>query len=222
MSGARGRRIAVAAAALLAVGCSSGPRAPDWQSDAAGSLDRATSAWLSGDSRTEAMEFARARAQLARTGRPAVVAQAELLRCATRIAALAYDGCPGFDALAADARPEQLAYARYLDGVADAADLALLPASQRALAASGASPSAIAAADDPLSALVAAGVALRRGAAGRASVEAVIERASHQGWRRPLLAWLLVLQRASEPDPAQALRIQRRIDLLTPPPDDSR
>jgi hypothetical protein len=211
-------RCAIAVATVLAAGCSSGPPAPDWQINAKHSLERATAAWLVGDSRAADSEFTRARSQLARTGQPALVAQSELLHCAARVAALDYQGCPAFDTLAPDARPEQLAYARYLDGKASAADVALLPASQRALASAGASASAIGSATDPLSALVAAGVAFRRGEAGRATADAAIAHASRQGWRRPLLAWLLVRHRDAEAsgDRDEALRLQRRIDLLAP------
>lgn len=206
------------AALLLAAGCSSGPPAPEWKHNASQSLDRATSAWLRGDDRVEALEFARARAQLARTGRPQVVAQAELIRCASRVAALVHEGCPGFESLAADASPEQLAYARYLRGDADADDIARLPDPQRGLARAGASAAALRAEDDALSALVAAGVAFRRGSADAAAAEVAIERASHQGWRRPLLAWLLVARRHAESagDATLVQQLQRRIDLLAP------
>lgn len=212
------RIAAIIAAASLTAGCSSGPPAPDWQVNAKHSLERATEAWLVGESGAAESEFARARSQLARTGQPALVAQGELLHCAARVAALAYDGCSAFNALAPDARPEQLAYARYLDGQATADDLALLPATQRALASAGASASAIGSATDPLSALVAAGVAFRRGQADRATADAAVAHASRQGWRRPLLAWLMVSQRRAEAggDRDEALRLQRRIDLLAP------
>lgn len=209
---------AILATLLLGAGCSSGPPAPDWKLNASQSLERATSAWLRGEDRVEELEFARARAQLARTARPQAVAQAELIRCATRVAALAYDGCPAFDALAADASPEQLAYARYLRGEAGAADIAHLPAPQRRLAGAGASPAALRSADDPLSALVAAGVSFRRGNADAAAAQVAIERASNHGWRRPLLAWLLVARRHAESAGHAALvqQLQRRIELLAP------
>ena len=51
-----------------------------------------------------------------------LLARLELLRCATRVAALVFEPCAGFEALAADAAPAEQAYARYLAGQAQAAD----------------------------------------------------------------------------------------------------
>ena len=95
-------RACVAAACLL-VACGSTAPLPDWKMNAKGSLERATEAYLSGNERIEAVEFARARAEIARTGRAELLARAELTRCAARVASLVFDDCPGFAALAQDA-----------------------------------------------------------------------------------------------------------------------
>ena len=97
--------------ALGLAACSNTPPPPDWQMNAKSSLERAADAWLSGNSAIEAVEFARARSEVARTGQPELVARVELLRCATRAAALVFEPCAGFDALAADAAPAEQAYA---------------------------------------------------------------------------------------------------------------
>jgi hypothetical protein len=197
--------------------CSSTPPAPDWQVNAKRSIERAAEAGLRGDSRTEAAEFARARAELAPTGKPALMARVELLRCATRVAALDFVPCSGFDALAADAAPPEQAYARYLAGEATPADAALLPPAHRSLVSDATAPdAALAAITDPLSRLIAAGVLLRRSHATPSVVEQAVDTASSQGWRRPLLAWLGVqLRRAEAAGAAQeAARIQRRIELV--------
>ena len=185
--------------------------------NAKGSVERAADAGLRGDSKIEAAEFARARAEVARTGRPDLMARVELLRCATRVAALDFAPCAGFDALAPDAAPAEQAYARYLAGTSPASDAALLPEAHRALAAGAATPdAAIAAMADPLSRLVAAGVLLRREVATPAVIEEAVNTASAQGWRRPLLAWLGVQQQRAQAAGAtqEAARIQRRIDLV--------
>jgi len=185
--------------------------------NAKGSAERAADAWLRGDSKIEAVEFARARAEVARTGRPELVARVELLRCATRVAALDFAPCTGFEALAPDAAPAEQAYARYLAGTAQAADATGLPEAHRALARGSAAPdAALAAIDDPLSRLVAAGVLLRRNLATPGVVGSAVDAASAQGWRRPLLAWLGVQQQRAQAAGAtqEAARIQRRIDLV--------
>jgi hypothetical protein len=202
---------------LTLAACSSTPPPPDWQMNAKGSVERAAEAWLSGDSRIEAAEFARARAEVARTGRPDLVARVELLRCATRVAALDLAPCTGFEAMAQDATPAEQAYARYLAGTAQAADAALLPEVHRPLAVGSTAPdSTLAAIEDPLSRLVAAGVLLRRNQATPGVIAQAVEIASAQGWRRPLLAWLKVAQQRAQAGGAvdEVARLQRRMDLI--------
>ena len=212
-----GRRVAVVlATSALLCACSSKPPAPDWQMNAKGSLERATVAYLSGHSKLEALEFSRARAELARTGRPDLLARAELTRCAARVASLVFEDCPGFDALAQDAPAAERAYADYLAG--RAVDAALLPAPHRGVAAGSGSADALAAIADPVSRLVAAGVLLRSSRAQPAMFALAADTASAQGWSRPLLAWLNVqVQRAEAAgESAEVERLRRRIGLLTP------
>lgn len=201
---------------LILAGCASGPPPPDWQMNAKASLERATEAYLSGNARVEVAEFARARAELARTGRADLLARAELTRCAARVASLEFDDCPAFAALAQDAQPAERAYANYLAGKATSAETALLPNAQRDLAGGVA---AVAAMPEPLSRLVAAGVLLRSGRAEPALYVVAADTASAQGWSRPLLAWLhLQAQRAEAAADAElAARLRRRIELVLNP-----
>lgn len=204
-------------AGLLA-SCASKPPVPDWQMNAHGSLERFTEAYLTGDARVEAAEFARARNALASTGRADLIARAELLRCAARVASLVLQPCPGFEALRVDAPPPERAYADYLGGHLQPQDAALLPAAQRAAAAAGASAAAVQAIADPLARLVAAGVQFRTGRASPELAALAVDTASAQGWRRPLLAWLGVqAQRAEQAGAAdEAARIRRRMALVAP------
>lgn len=207
--------IVVSLVALLTA-CSSTPPPPDWQMNAKGSAERAAEAWLSGHSKVEEVEFLRARGEVARTAQPALLARLELTRCATRVAALVFEPCAGYEALAPDAAPAEQAYARYLAGQATAADAALLPPAHRALV--GAAPASVGGIEDPLSRLIAAGVLLRRGVAAPTVVSEAVETASQRGWRRPVLAWLGVQLRQAQAAGAadEAARIQRRIQLLAP------
>lgn len=211
------RLIALSVVLISLTACSHIPPPPDWQMNARSSLERAADAWLSGNSKIEAVEFARARSEVARTGRPELLARVELLRCATRVASLDLEPCTGFDALAADAAPAEQAYARYLVGQAQAADAALLPEAHRSLTGGSAlSDGALTSIKDPLSRLVAAGVLMQRGAATPGVIAQAVDTASAQGWRRPLLAWLTVQQQRAQADGAvdDVARIQRRMDLV--------
>jgi hypothetical protein len=209
---------AAALAAALLLGCGSAPPPPDWQMNAKGSLERAGTAYLTGNSRVEAVEFARARTDIARTGRADLLARAELTRCAWRIASLEFDDCPAFAALAADAGPAERAYAAYLLGRATPQDAALLPEPHRDPARGGAD--ALRRIDDPLARLIAAGVQLRSGRAEPATLALAADSASAQGWNRPLLAWLgAQAQRAEAAGAAdEAARLRRRMALLSAAP----
>lgn len=194
------------------VGCASKPVQPDWKSSAAGYLKSFSLSYLKGESGAAEAEFKRARVDMASTGRPDLVAHAELVRCATRVASLEYDDCPGFAALAQDATANERAYAAYLAGRWEGIDAALLPEQHRAMVQGKGALAAIA---DPLSQLVAAGVLMKVGRISPLDVKLATDTASGQGWRRPLLMWLSVAhKRASAAgDVAEAARIQRRIDL---------
>ncbi|HSW21590.1 MAG TPA: hypothetical protein VLJ62_02390 [Burkholderiaceae bacterium] len=165
-------------------------------------------------------EFAIARAEIARTGRPDLMARAELMRCAAQTASLAFEPCTAFDALRADAQPVELAYAAYLAGRSTAADLPQLPPHHRAVATPGttdaAAVSALQSMPDPLSRQIGAAVLLETGRANPAVIALAIDNASAQGWRRPLLAWLtLQAQRAQAAgDTAAADALRRRIALI--------
>ena len=120
-------RIAVSGFLAVLAGCAGKPPAPDWQLNAYSASDRAVQAYFEGRQRVESAEFARARSEIARTGDAAQLARLELLRCAAQVASLDLAPCTRFDALAQDATPAERAYARYLAGRADPADIALLP-----------------------------------------------------------------------------------------------
>ena len=197
-------------AALTLAGCASKPLPPAWQPNARDALDGFTDAWLHGATAAADAEFARARRETASTGRFDRVAQAELVRCAARVAALEYE-CPGYAALAADATPAQQAYAAYLDGRWQGLDASLLPEQHRAVVAAG----TLAGVADPLARLVAAGALLKAGRITPADIGNAVDTASNQGWRRPLLAWLGVQeQRAlAAGDTAAVEQIRRRMAL---------
>jgi hypothetical protein len=179
---------------IVIFGCAGGPPPPPWQASAKFSLDAFQQAYLRGDTRVADAEFDRARAELTGTGNAALVARAELIRCAARTASLEFDDCPGFEKLRADAGPEELAYADFLAGRA-----------------------ARAAAEDGFSRLVSAGVDFKSGKASPQTIAAAVEISSAQGWRRPLLAWLGVEEKRAQAagDAAALERIRRRIALVS-------
>jgi hypothetical protein len=201
---------------LLLAGCAGKPKAPDWQLEAHGSLERYVKAFMAADTRVEASEFVRAREQLARTGDAGLVARAELTRCALRVASLVFEPCVGFDALRPDAPAAERAYGDYLAGKSLPPDAALLPPAHRAVAAASADAGAVKAIDDPVARLVAAGVLFETGRASPEVLQLAVDTASAQGWRRPLLAWLGAQARRAELAGAreEADRLRRRMALV--------
>lgn len=205
--------------ALVLGACASKPVPPAWQGNAFSALKGFTSDYLSGNTRLAEFEFARARSEMASTGRADLVARAELTRCATRVASLEFDNCAGYQPLAQDAGAPEQAYASYLTGQWTGLNAALLPEQHRAVVLNAASGK-LDSIEDPLARLVAAGTLLQTGQLTPADITTATETASSQGWRRPLLAWLGVqLKRANAGgDQAAAARLQRRIDLVLQAP----
>lgn len=206
------RAVLLLAVAALA-GCAGTPR-PAWTGDAQAALALAVEAALGGDARAEAQAFDRARATLARSGQPGLLARAELLRCAAQAARLEPSACAAFEPLRADAAADDRAYADYLAGRLQPADLERLPPHHRAAARGDAG--ALAQAGDPFARLVAAATLLHAGRADGAVVAQAVDTASAQGWRRALLPWLRVQQRQAEAagQGDEAARVQRRIDAV--------
>ena len=210
---ARVRALAGLALVIGLAGCSSTPPVPDWQMNAKGALERATAAWLEGNTRVAEAEFGRARAEASRTGQVDVVARVELTRCAARVASLDLGACEAFERLRVDAAPPERAYADYLAARLAPSEAARLPEQHRAVAGN---PRALAQVTDPLAQLVAAGVVFAAGQASPATVQTAVDTASAQGWRRPLLAWLgLQAQLADKAGDAESVeRVRRRIVLV--------
>ncbi|MDN4058033.1 hypothetical protein QPK31_07295 [Massilia sp. YIM B02769] len=199
--------------ALVLAGCASKPAPPSWQADAKDALDGFTDDYLRGNTAAANAEFLRARRETASTGQPALVAQVELVRCATLTASLEFDGCPGFVALSADATAQQRAYAAYIAGRWEGLDAAALPEQHRPVVASG----SLAGLADPLARLVAAGALFKAGRITPADIELAANTASEQGWRRPLLMWLGVQEQRAQAanDTAAVERIRRRLALAS-------
>lgn len=211
--------MALTAAALIVgvalTGCSSTPPAPDWQMNAHGAVQKATQAYLAGHTRVELLEWSHARAEVGRTGRVDLLARVELTRCAAQVASLDPAPCDRFEALRPDAPDAERTYADYLAGQPVGSAAAQLPEAQRAVATTG-SAVALAAIQDPLSRLVAAGVLFKTGAASPAVASIAVDTASGQGWRRPLMAWLALEARRAQAagDVEAAAALQRRMAVV--------
>lgn len=203
---------------VLLAGCAGTP-VPDWHMNAKTATERATAAYLEGNTRVETQEFKQARSEIARTGRADLLARVELTRCASRVASLVLEDCTEFEKLRQDAAAPERAYADFLAGRIKTQDIALLPPQHRAVAGAASDTAAAAALqniEDPLAKLVAAGILFRSKRATPAVLSAAVDTASAQGWRRPLLAWLGIqaLRAEHAGDSVAAAQLRRRIALV--------
>jgi len=233
------RALIVLGTALLLGACASAPPPPDWQTNAFAALGRYSSAYLEGNTRVADFEFNRAKNEVARTGRPELMARVELVRCALQSASLDFSACTGYLALAADALPAEQSYADFLAGHWSTLEPDLLPVPYRALVVQGSAncpqpaqtsgaPAATAPPNisrlepiqDPVARLIAASMLLKMKCIAPVDIGLAADTASSQGWRRPLLAWLGVMhQRAQASADASAVAsLQRRIDVLLQTP----
>jgi hypothetical protein len=161
----------------------------------------------------------RAREQIARTGRLDLIARAELMRCAARVASLVFEPCERFGRVRQDAAAPELVYAAYLSAsVLGRDEIERLPAAQRVAAAAvagvrDATATGLRRIEDPLARLIAVAVLFQAGKADPEMIQLAANTASAQGWRRPLLAWLGVQALRAERAGAtqEAARLRRRM-----------
>lgn len=211
-------KLLIIVVAVWLTACAGGLPPPQWQANTHVALAAHTRAYLMGDDRVAAQELRVARREASRTSAAEPLARVELTACALQVASLAVlDECAAIAPLAPDLDPDLHAYASYLTDRWEWLDARLLPAAQRNVPAAPAGAGAvavIAAIDDPLSRLVAAAGLLRAGRLPPDGIALAIDTASQQGWRRPLLAWLVFerqrLERAGDTGTAAAR--QRQID----------
>ena len=103
--------VVLSLASALMAACGNTPPAPDWQSNSLGAVKSFTRAYLAGDSKVADFEFARSRNEISATGRPDLVARAELVRCAVRLASLELDACAATQLKTPDLAAPERAYA---------------------------------------------------------------------------------------------------------------
>lgn len=200
---------------LFLAACGGSLPPPDWKLNARSGLEGFEKHYLDGNAKLADLNFAKARAEASRTGRPDLVARLELARCGVRAAALEFEPCTGYEALKDGAGAEEKAYAAFLSGAWQGLDVPSLPRQYAPVLGSG-TDDRLAEIKDPVSRLIAAGVLFRAGRLGPAGISLAVETASEQGWRRPLMAWLGVQLKRAEAagDQPSANAIRRRIDLV--------
>lgn len=202
---------------IFSASCSSTP-APAWQEVAYEHLKNYIQSALAGEDRFAANHFDRAIAETAKTGDPTLMGRIFLTRCAIETAMLSATECAVDSLYLSD--PENAAYHALLTGRQLIA--ANLPKRYRrfAVALEKRQMAEVAAAlsdiDDPVSRLIAVGVAARHGFADGAILERGAATASMNGWQQPLIAYLLHLKRLYEAagDTAGVSSVEARLEVI--------
>ncbi len=184
--------------ALMLAACGGGPKTPDWKKDSASLIEKYKKAELKGETQRAERYFEQALDAAGSAGRLEDTARLHLVRCATRQASLDFNPCTGYlDQVRFGAVAEDEAYYRFLANLWDKLDRAALPAQYRDFV-QGVDPAkslAIAEAiPDPLSRLIAISLLVSRKQASDDALRLAAETASEQGWRKPLLVYLKLLE----------------------------
>lgn len=207
---------------LLPAGCTSRPT-PAWLTAGHRQLETYKEDYLAGrNPHLTELYFGRALSEIRRSGDVELLGRAWLTRMALRIAVLEPPEEGDYPQVeAAEPVPANRHFSRFLRGDLAAVEGALLPAPYRPLLEalrrgdSVDTAREIARIDDPLSRLIASGVAVNRNITSEAILQNAVETAAQRGWKRGLLAWLRRLQALYEAtgDTARAAAVGRRIDL---------
>jgi hypothetical protein len=214
------RNVLLISLAALLSACGGSPPAPDWKKDSVSLIEKYRKAELKGENRLAERYFEQALAAAGSAARLEETARLQLIRCATRQASLSFEPCTGYLELAKFAAgAEDEAYHRFISGQWDDLDSSKLPAQYRDFAANRDAAKNLAILqkiNDPLSRLIAVSIAVMRKQADDAALNLAAETTSEQGWRKPLLVYLKLLEnRASQKDDKAALeKLRARIKLV--------
>jgi hypothetical protein len=204
----------------MLVSCGGGPKVPDWKKDSASLIEKYKKAELKGENLRAEHYFQQALDAAGSAGKLGETARLHLVRCATRQASLDFEACNGYrDHARFGTDPEDEHYYLFLTNQWDRLDSGKLPAQYRAFVKSGdpaKTPAALQGISDPLSRLIALSLVVARKQADDAVLNLAADTASEQGWRKPLLVYLKLLEgRAAMRDDKDGLqKIRARIRLV--------
>lgn len=182
---------------LLLSACGGSPPAPDWKKDSISLIGKYSKAELKGENKLAERYFEQALDAAGSAGKLEETARLNLIRCATRQASLVLEPCAAYQSIAKHSpNAEDEAYHRFITGQWEKVDSSKLPAQYRDFFSSqdAARHAALTKISDPLSRLIAISVAIQRKQADDVTLTLAADTASEQGWRKPLLVYLKLLE----------------------------
>jgi hypothetical protein len=209
---------------LVIAGCSSKP-APVWIDAGYQQLETFKRDYLTGrPPLVTELHFKMATEEIKKSGDLDLLGKAWLTRMALQAAILEEVAADEYEKIdAASSVPANRNFYLFLTGKSGRVDDALLPAQYRPFLKAlrnrdaGAVVKTMTGIDDPLSRMIAAGLAVRSGIENESLLQAAGETASQNGWKRALVAWLdrLRLFYEKSGEAAKAATLCQRIDLIT-------
>jgi len=209
---------------ILLAGCGADKPAPVWIAAGHKQLETFKQDFLTGrEPPITEIHFRKAVGEIKRGGDADLLGKAWLTRMALQVAVLeAPEESEYLKTEAAEAVPANRNFYRFLKGDAATVEVSLLPEPYRpfwmAFRSRDAAKAAvtIAAIEDPIPRLIAAGLAVGHRLENDAILRTAVETAAQNGWKRALLVWLERLKSSYEAagDAAKTSAIKSRIDLM--------
>jgi hypothetical protein len=207
---------------LLLAGCST-KAVPDWIKTSHNQLESYKKHLLQGRDRLAEISFQKAVSEIKSGGDLRLLQIAYLTRYALQAAVIeSFDDQDYRKLEAIEPHPENIHFHTFLKGAFDRVDEQFLPPQYRQFlrACKNGNPSdidlAITAIEDPLSRLIASGLAVQKQLYREQTINTAIQTASEQGWKKAILAYLKKLRDfyASTNEQKKADVTQQRIDLI--------
>lgn len=183
-------------AAILVTGCA-GPRVPPWSAAGFHHLTSYKTAFLEGRDALAALHYGRAEEAIKKSGNIDVLARARLTRFALQVSVLkSFAEQEYLELEKLKPLPETHNYFLFLRGDFQRLEPELLPEQYREVLPGlktgnlQETEAAIKNIEDPLSRLIATGLAVRRGLYNETILQLAVATASENGWRKALLVYL--------------------------------
>jgi hypothetical protein len=208
---------------IVSAGCSA-RAAPDWKRHSFNYLARSKHYYLTGDRHKADRYFEKSVEEIRKSGNLTVLSRAYLTRCSLEVAVLIPFSCYDFDRIdKIEPDPVHRTFYLFLSGALDTLDADMLPRryARVASAVRSGSPAEVNVAlhkiDDPLSRVIAAGVAVSLDMFDESTLHIALDTASEQGWKLAVLRYLEKLKYLYEQDgnTSRAAYINEKIKCVT-------
>ena len=208
---------------FLLVGCGSSKPVPDWTDASFNQLDNYKKSYLSGKERIAEAYFDKAVNEIKSSGDLEILARAYLTKYAVHVAVLeAFDDREYLRIDAVEPILQNKSFYSFLKGAFDNVDEKLLPQQYagflRAFQSGKKDDVAheISKMDNHLSKLIALGLLVQKNKNDETDLKLAIDIASHNGWKKALLAYLFKLQSfyKTNNQPDKAAHVEEKIQLI--------